>query len=134
LLYRTEDRTYLQKIHGNFAIALCLAQTVFLVGVDRRAVPSPEEVCTVIAILLHYLLLATWAWMLVEGVHLYMMLVKIFYNRKKIFYFYVVIAWSKSAPYTRMNATYTVYNIAAPIVIVAITLGSRLEDYGTECL
>ncbi|XP_065919706.1 cadherin EGF LAG seven-pass G-type receptor 3-like [Dysidea avara] len=112
---KTEDRTYLQRIHGNFALALCFAQTVFLVGVDRRAVPSPEEVCTVIAILLHYLLLATWAWMLVEGVHLYMMLVKIFYNRK-IFYFYVTIAWT------------------APIVVVAITLGSRLEDYGTECL
>ena len=90
--YRVKDSTYLYKIHGNLAIALCLAQSVFLIGVDRVAVPSPDGLCTFIAILLHYLLLATWAWMLVEGVHLYMMLVRIFYNRK-IFYFYVAAAW-----------------------------------------
>ena len=91
---RVKDSTFLYKIHGNLALALCLAQSVFLVGVDRVAVPSPNGLCILIAILLHYLLLATWAWMLVEGVHLYMMLVKIFYNRK-IFYFYAVAAWSE---------------------------------------
>lgn len=91
---RVKDSTYLYKIHGNLALSLCLAQSVFLVGVDRVAVPSPDGLCIFIAILLHYLLLATWAWMLVEGIHLYMMLVRIFYNRK-IFYFYLAAAWGR---------------------------------------
>ena len=97
------------------------------------AVPSPDGLCVFIAVLLHYLLLATWAWMLVEGVHLYMMLVKIFYNRN-IFYFYVVAAWSKFTRFLPPFFSYRISFTGAPIVIVAITLGSRLEDYGTECL
>ena len=106
LYYRVKDNTFLYKIHGNLALALCLAQSVFLVGVDRVAVPSPDGLCVFIAVLLHYLLLATWAWMLVEGIHLYMMLVKIFYNRN-IFYFYVVAAWSK---FTRFLLPFFIQN------------------------
>ena len=69
--------------------------------------------------------------MLVEGVHLYMMVVRIFYNRK-IFYFYWAAAWGK---YTALlTVLFDTVFTGTPIVIVAITLGSRLEDYGTECL
>lgn len=94
-------------------MALCLAQVVFLVGVDRSSVHSPDGVCTAIAALLHYLLLCTFAWQLVEGVHLYLFIVKVFFNQR-IMWTYYPLAWG------------------IPLIIVAITLGVRFCDYGSE--
>lgn len=84
----------LHHIHRQLALALCLSQMLFLIGVDRTAVPSPDAVCTLIAALLHYLLLCTFAWQLVEGIHLYVFVVKVFYN-KKIVWAYYPFAWGK---------------------------------------
>jgi len=124
----------LYKIHGNFALALCLAQTVFLVGVDRVAVPSPDALCKIIAFLLHYLLLSTWAWMLVEGVHLYMMLVRVFFNQK-IFFFYMAAAWSKlTMIYCISSVRVTITFSASPIIVVGTTFATHPDDYGTACL
>ena len=80
---------------------------------DRSLVPSPDWLCTAIASLLHYFLLATFAWQLVEGIHLYLMIVKVFYNTK-IIWFYYPFAWG------------------LPLVIVAVTLGVRFCDYTSE--
>ena len=103
----------LHHIHRQLAIALCLAQLVFLIGVDRILVPSPDALCTTIAALLHYLFLSTFAWQLVEGVHLYLFIVRVFFN-KKIIYAYYPLAWG------------------VPLVVVAITLGIRFCDYGSQ--
>ncbi len=88
---------------------------MFLVAVDRRLVPSPDFLCTLIAALLHYLFLATFAWQLVEGVHLYLFVVKVFYN-KKIIWLYYPFAWG------------------VPLIVVGITMGVRFCDYGSENL
>ncbi len=67
---------------------------MFLVGVDRVSIPYPDAACTTIAALLHYLLLCTFAWELIEGIHLYLFIVKVFYN-KKIIWSYFPLAWGK---------------------------------------
>ena len=103
----------LHHIHRQLALALCLAQVVFLIGVDRTSVPSPDWLCTSIAAILHYLLLVTFAWQLVEGIHLYLFVVKVFFN-EKIMRAYYPCAWG------------------IPLIIVAITVGVRFCDYGSE--
>lgn len=105
----------LHHVHRQLAIALCLAQLLFLVGVDRRLVPSPDAVCTLIAVLLHYLFLCTFAWQLVEGIHLYIFIVKVFFNEKWVWLYYP-LAWG------------------LPAIVVAITLSARFCDYGSQDL
>ena len=39
--------------------------------------------CTVVAVLLHYFLLVSFSWMLVEGVYLYLMVITVFENNKE---------------------------------------------------
>lgn len=82
-------------------------------AVDRTLVPSPDVLCTIIAGLLHYLFLCTFAWQLVEGVHLYLFIVKVFFNQKIVWAYYP-LAWG------------------LPLVVVAITMGVRYCDYGSE--
>ena len=60
-------------IHRNLCICLLLAQIFILPDAPKFTVG-----CGFIAGFLHYFLLATFAWMLVEGIHVYLMLVKVF--------------------------------------------------------
>ncbi|XP_068677449.1 uncharacterized protein [Montipora foliosa] len=76
-------------IHKNLTIALIFAQVVFLFGINKTA---NKLVCKSIAIALHYFFLVSFAWMALEGVMLYLMLVKVFHTKtsssktKKIFF------------------------------------------------
>uniref|UniRef100_A0A1X7VA05 G-protein coupled receptors family 2 profile 2 domain-containing protein n=1 Tax=Amphimedon queenslandica TaxID=400682 RepID=A0A1X7VA05_AMPQE len=112
LLFSLKIENELNQIHRQLALALCLSQLIFLVGVDRTSVPSPDILCTFIAGLLHYLLLCTFSWQLVEGVHLYLFIVRVFYN-KKVVWLYYPLAWG------------------IPLVIVGITMGVNFCDYGS---
>ena len=105
-------KSELPKIHRQLALSLLLTEVVFLIGVDRQAVPSPDGLCTTFAALLHYLLLVTFAWMLIEGVHMFVKLVLAYYS-KKIYIAYYFLAWG------------------IPIIIVAISLGANFCVYGS---
>lgn len=123
----------LNHVHRQLALALFLSQVVFLVGVDRSAVPSPDALCTFIAVLLHYLLLCTFGWELIEGIHLYLFVVKVFYN-KKIVWAYYPLAWGKSLHYLLYIGnvvTFNIYFIGIPLIIVGITIGINFCDYGS---
>ena len=61
-------------IHRNLCISLFLAELLLLSGLDAVSDPT---LCGVIAGFLHFFFLATFFWMLVEGVHVYYMLVKV---------------------------------------------------------
>ena len=79
-------------IHCMLCANLIAAQLVFVVGVERteNEVKSVllshnhplsctlQAVCSAIAVLLHYLFLVVFMWMLMEGVVLYLVLVKVF--------------------------------------------------------
>ncbi|KAK2550499.1 Adhesion G-protein coupled receptor D1 [Acropora cervicornis] len=62
------------SIHKNLVVAIGLAQIVFLAGIDATHNPVA---CKAVALFLHYLYTAAFAWMLCEGVHLYSKVVEI---------------------------------------------------------
>ncbi|XP_066482693.1 adhesion G protein-coupled receptor L2 isoform X1 [Tiliqua scincoides] len=73
-------------IHKNLCINLLIAEFIFLIGIDKT---EYKIACPVFAGLLHFFFLAAFAWMCLEGVQLYLMLVEVFeseYSRKKYYY------------------------------------------------
>ena len=72
-------RTY---IHINLCICLGIAQLTFVAGVGSTGDPVPIH-CQVVAVLLHYFFLVSFMWMLMEGVVLYVLLIKVFVTNTK---------------------------------------------------
>ena len=81
-LYRSL-RTMRNFIHINLCINLGIAQIIFVAGVDQSASDHVPIHCKVIAVLLHYFFLVSFMWMLMEGVILYVVLVRVFVKDKK---------------------------------------------------
>ncbi len=81
-------------IHINLCASLILAQLMFVSGVTPHGgggVVDPG--CQTVAVLMHYLFLVSFMWMLMEGVVLYLVLVKVFvkeHERKYIVGFTIV--------------------------------------------
>ena len=74
-------------IHINLCISLGIAQIIFVAAVDRAS-GSDDDVpahCKAVAVLLHYFFLVTFMWMLMEGVVLYIALVKVFVSRTRLY-------------------------------------------------
>ena len=65
-------------IHVNLCISLGIAQIIFVAGIDKSASDHVPIHCQVIAVFLHYFFLVAFMWMLMEGVVLYIILVKVF--------------------------------------------------------
>ncbi|KAL1772487.1 hypothetical protein HispidOSU_021570 [Sigmodon hispidus] len=98
-------------IHKNLCCSLFLAELVFLVGIN---INTNKLVCSIIAGLLHYFFLAAFAWMCIEGIHLYLIVVGIIYNKgflHKNFYIFgylspaVVVGFSASLGYKYYGTT-----------------------------
>ncbi|XP_041033205.1 adhesion G protein-coupled receptor E1-like [Carcharodon carcharias] len=62
-------------IHTHLCLCLFLAELLFLVGISQT---SNKVVCAIIAGFLHYFFLTVFAWMCLEGIQLYLMVVKVF--------------------------------------------------------
>ena len=67
-------------IHIQLCISLGIAQVIFVAGIEPRlseggGVPVG---CRLVAVLLHYWFLVSFMWMLMEGVVLYVALVRVF--------------------------------------------------------
>ncbi|CAH3021194.1 unnamed protein product [Porites evermanni] len=77
------------QIRFNLVVAIAIAQITFLAGVEASAL---QGLCIFVAGLIHYFYLVAFAWMLFEGVYLYLMVVKVFNTEIKMRLFYVV-AW-----------------------------------------
>ncbi|XP_041475954.1 latrophilin-like protein LAT-2 [Lytechinus variegatus] len=98
-------------IHRNLCISLLTAQLLFLVGVERT---EHDIVCTVIAAILHYTFLCSFAWMALEGIQLYIMLVHVFSTSGKVLPYYLA-------------------GYGLPAIVVAVAGGiSKGEGYGQE--
>ncbi|XP_047125908.1 adhesion G-protein coupled receptor D1 isoform X2 [Hydra vulgaris] len=77
-------------IHLNLMISLLIAQTVFVFGVDAV---KYKVLCKSVAYILHYFWLATFGWMLIEGIYLYIVILKVFAEPKKYIRIYFLTAW-----------------------------------------
>lgn len=62
-------------------------------GYDKAYLFYFQSVCVLVAVLLHYLYLASFGWMLLEGVFLYIMIVEVF-STVSVRYLYL-FAWGK---------------------------------------
>ncbi|XP_061635032.1 adhesion G protein-coupled receptor L2 isoform X11 [Phyllopteryx taeniolatus] len=98
-------------IHKNLCINLFLAELIFLIGIDMT---EPRIGCAIIAGILHFFFLASFSWMCLEGVQLYLMLVEVFeseYSRKKYYY---------------------VSGYLFPAIVVGVSAAIDYRSYGTE--
>uniref|UniRef100_A0AAX7U9Q1 Adhesion G protein-coupled receptor L4 n=1 Tax=Astatotilapia calliptera TaxID=8154 RepID=A0AAX7U9Q1_ASTCA len=98
-------------IHKNLCCSLFMAEFIFLVGINMY---THKLFCSVIAGLLHYFFLAAFAWMCIEGIHLYLIVVGVIYNKGFL------------------HRNFYIFGYGSPAVVVAIsaTLGSKY--YGTD--
>ena len=79
-------------IHINLCVSLILAQLTFVIGVTPHE--GGEGVgpgCRTAAVIMHYLFLVSFMWILMEGVVLYVALVRVFvkHQRRYMFGFFV---------------------------------------------
>ncbi|XP_078285488.1 adhesion G protein-coupled receptor E5-like [Rhinoraja longicauda] len=98
-------------IHTHLCISLFLAELLFIVGVDKT---EYRTLCAVIAGFLHYFFLACFSWMLLEGVQLYLMVVKVF-NAKSLRPTYMYL-----------------FGYGCPLITVGISAAVFSQGYGTE--
>ncbi|XP_025106912.1 cadherin EGF LAG seven-pass G-type receptor 2-like [Pomacea canaliculata] len=112
-LFRSLNKDKSGKILLNLCVALLLLNIVFLAnGLSAGSDNSTRASCTAVAVILHYLLLASLAWMLVEAVEMYRALVTVFSKYAQCYMLKrCVVGWG------------------APVLIVAITLGVSREHY-----
>ncbi|XP_029440068.1 CD97 antigen-like isoform X5 [Rhinatrema bivittatum] len=98
-------------IHLHLCVSLFLAYTVFLVGISATA---NKTGCSVVAGLLHFFFLASFCWMCLEGVELYLMVVQVFktHTLKKRYMFLV--------------------GYGVPTLVVAVSAASNSRGYGTR--
>jgi hypothetical protein len=61
-------------IHRNLCICLLMGELLFLFGIDLT---ESETACRMVAVLLHYFFICSFAWMFLEGYQLYLMLIKV---------------------------------------------------------
>ena len=73
-LFQKWRRRLNNKILANLAFAILCSLVVFLAGIDQTLFPL---VCRGVAVALHYFILASFGWMLVEAVHQYLKFVKV---------------------------------------------------------
>ncbi|XP_045123010.1 LOW QUALITY PROTEIN: uncharacterized protein LOC123511299 [Portunus trituberculatus] len=74
LVFQKWRRRLSNKILANLALAILCSLTVFLTGVEQTLYPL---LCRGVAVALHYFILASFGWMLVEAVHQYLKFVKV---------------------------------------------------------
>uniref|UniRef100_UPI00398F3CB3 adhesion G protein-coupled receptor E1-like n=1 Tax=Pristiophorus japonicus TaxID=55135 RepID=UPI00398F3CB3 len=104
-----------RTIHANLCLSLFLAQLLFVTGISRT---SDKVVCAVIAGLLHYFFLAAFAWMFLEGLHLFLMVRDL---RQ--------VKGSRSTTSTAAHLYMLGY--ALPAVVVAISAAVNPSGFGT---
>ncbi|XP_033123619.1 adhesion G protein-coupled receptor L3-like [Anneissia japonica] len=99
------------KIHICLCATLLVAELLMLCGINMT---EPPVLCTVIAVILHFSFLSVFAWMLVEGIHMYVMIIRVFGSENINFNYYFVIGW------------------VFPMIVVGASVGAKLDGYGTK--
>ncbi|XP_070229910.1 adhesion G protein-coupled receptor E3 [Bos mutus] len=103
------------SLHLQLSICLFLAYLLFLTGIKRT---EPEVLCKVVAGGLHYLYLAAFTWMFLEGLHLFLTVRNL------------RVANYTSAGRFKKRFMYPV-GYGVPAVIVAVSAAINPQGYGT---
>ncbi|XP_036290192.2 adhesion G-protein coupled receptor D1, partial [Pipistrellus kuhlii] len=97
-------------IHANLSFAVLVAQVLLLVSFHCQPGTMP---CRALAVLLHFFFLSAFAWMLVEGLHLYSMVIRVFGSEDSKHRYYYGIGWG------------------SPLLICVVSISCALDSYGT---
>nr|XP_025839301.1 adhesion G protein-coupled receptor E2-like isoform X1 [Vulpes vulpes] len=103
------------SLHLQLSICLFLAHLLFLIAIDQTKI---KVLCSIIAGALHYLYLASFTWMLLEALHLFL-------TARNL----TVVNYSSVS--TLMKKLMFPVGYGVPAVIVAISAASRPHLYGT---
>ncbi|XP_019864498.1 PREDICTED: adhesion G-protein coupled receptor F1-like [Amphimedon queenslandica] len=103
---------FLYHVHLNLCISLLLGLTVFLFGLETAI--HYDWLCSIVAVLLHYLFLCVFAWMLAEGITLFITVVHVWGMKLLKWQISLLTAWG------------------IPLFIVAVSFGIRHDLYGTD--
>ncbi|KAK7090523.1 hypothetical protein V1264_010307 [Littorina saxatilis] len=96
-------------IHASLALSLLLAQVLFISSDHAR---DNEVACKIVAALLHFLFMAAFSWMLVEGMALYRTCTRgLLYS-------------------SDMRLKYSIIGWGLPLIVVVISLGVEFPNYG----
>ncbi|XP_075401122.1 adhesion G protein-coupled receptor E4-like [Tenrec ecaudatus] len=104
------------SIHLQLSLCLFLAHLLFLVGMDKT---EPRVLCSVIAGAMHYLYLASFIWMFLEGLHLFLTV-----RNLKVANYTSASRFNKKFMYS--------FGYGIPAVIVAVSAGAGHRNYGTS--
>ncbi|XP_055927305.1 adhesion G protein-coupled receptor L4-like isoform X2 [Argiope bruennichi] len=97
-------------ITGNLCLCLLITNLLILFGLDQT---YNKIICATIAGLLHFWILSAFCWMLVEGYHLYRMVILVFQTGRNLSVkFYYLFAYG------------------CPLIIVGISAALRSDGYG----
>ena len=96
-------------VHRNLIFTILLSQIVFVLGIERNEV---EILCLIITAFLHYILLVSFVWMLIEAINALILIKKPFINQFWLKIVYACVAYF------------------SPLVVVGVTLGVSICDYG----
>uniref|UniRef100_A0A8D1PMI6 Adhesion G protein-coupled receptor E2 n=2 Tax=Sus scrofa TaxID=9823 RepID=A0A8D1PMI6_PIG len=103
------------SLHLQLSICLFLAHLLFLTAIDRTEI---KVLCSIIAGALHYLYLASFTWMLLEGLHLFL-------TARNL----IVVNYSSVNKFMKKLMFPVGYGV--PAVIVTISAASQPYLYGT---
>ncbi|XP_078098403.1 cadherin EGF LAG seven-pass G-type receptor 2 isoform X5 [Mustelus asterias] len=109
LLFLRTLRSNQHSISKNMLVALFFSELIFILGINQADNPF---VCTVIAILLHFFYMCTFAWMFLEGLHIYRMLTEVRDINYGPMRFYYMVGWG------------------VPAFITGLAVGLDPEGYG----
>ncbi|XP_006874386.1 PREDICTED: EGF-like module-containing mucin-like hormone receptor-like 3 [Chrysochloris asiatica] len=104
------------SLHLHLSLCLFLAHLLFLIGINQT---EPKVLCAIIAGALHYLYLAAFTWMLLEGLHLFL-------TARNL----TVVNYSSVSKHMKKVMFPVGYGV--PAVIVAISAASKPHLYGTS--
>ncbi|EDV24156.1 uncharacterized protein TRIADDRAFT_57359 [Trichoplax adhaerens] len=102
------------EIHKNLIAALALAQIIHIASMQSDYDAADSIRCKIFAISLHYLYLAAFSWMLVEGINLYFMIIRVFNAGKSMTAIYYGIGWG------------------LPLIVVGVSVAVKFQDYGVN--
>ncbi|XP_065103163.1 cadherin EGF LAG seven-pass G-type receptor 3 isoform X1 [Paramisgurnus dabryanus] len=98
-----------RSIHSNMAAATLLSHLTYLLGINQT---EQQFLCTVVAILLHYFFMSSFAWLFVEALHIYRMQTEVRNINYGAMRFYYAIGWG------------------VPAIITGLAVGLDPEGYG----
>ncbi|XP_022246737.1 adhesion G protein-coupled receptor E1-like isoform X2 [Limulus polyphemus] len=112
-LFRCLNRDRSGKILLNLCVSMLLMNTSFLVGSQRGSGVAGVDICVIVAVLIHYFLLTSLAWMCVEAINMYQMVIHVFASTETRFVLKrCFLAWG------------------CPLLIVGVAVGINFEEYG----